>query len=66
MDLEHAQVHGLMQTYQDIPMSLADASLVRLTEVIENSTVVTLDSDFLIYRRHRNKPISMLAPSRIR
>lgn len=66
MDLEHAQVHGLMQTYRDIPMSLADASLVRLTEVIENSTVVTLDSDFLIYRRPRNKPISMLAPSRIR
>jgi predicted nucleic acid-binding protein len=66
MNMEHVQVLGLMQTYRDVPMSLADASLVRLTEIIADSTIVTLDSDFLIYRRHRNKTIPVLAPPRIR
>jgi predicted nucleic acid-binding protein len=39
-----------MQTYQDTPMSLADASLVALAEAIDLHRVFTLDSDFRIYR----------------
>ncbi len=41
----------LMRRYANIPMSLADAILVRMSETIPDSMVLTLDSDFKIYRR---------------
>ncbi len=62
LDLEAAAVLGLMQTYRDQPMSLADACLVRLAEKVQGSVVVTLDSDFAVYRRHRRQAIPMLCP----
>jgi hypothetical protein len=43
-------------------MSLADACLVRLSEMHSNSIVFTLDADFRVYRRHGNKVISTLMP----
>jgi hypothetical protein len=52
----------LMRRYQNLPMSLADACLVRLSEIYESSQVFTLDSDFHIYRRHGNKIIPTLMP----
>jgi predicted nucleic acid-binding protein len=45
-------------------MSLADACLVRLSELHRDSTVFTLDSDFRIYRRHGNKVIPVLMPEK--
>jgi uncharacterized protein len=53
---------GLQRTYADVPMSLADACLVRITELHEHSRVMTTDSDFRIYRRNRRQVIPMLAP----
>ena len=58
-------VLDLMTTYASVPMSLADACLVRLSERIPSSAVITLDSNFTIYRRNRNKSIPLLAPPRI-
>ena len=52
----------LMNRYRYRPMSLADACLVRLSEMHRHSTVFTLDSDFRIYRRHGNKVIPILMP----
>ena len=52
----------LMNRYRYRPMSLADACLVRLSEMHRDSTVFTLDSDFRIYRRHGNKVIPILMP----
>ena len=43
-------------------MSLADACLVRLSEIHSAAEVFTLDSDFRIYRRHGNKVIPVLTP----
>lgn len=63
-DHEAGAVLALMQTYRDRPMSLADACLVRLSEKIRGSVVITLDSDFAIYRRHRRQPIPLLCPRR--
>lgn len=40
----------LMQQYADLPMDLADATLVALAEELNQRTIFTLDSDFLIYR----------------
>jgi predicted nucleic acid-binding protein len=52
----------LMKTYRNIPMSLADACLVRMAELLENSKVMTLDSDFIVYRKSRRKVIPLLRP----
>ncbi len=41
----------LLEKYADIPMSIADACLVRLTEILPEPLVLTTDSDFKIYRR---------------
>ncbi len=59
---EHPDLRVLMRRYRDRPMSLADACLVRLSELHSNSTIFTLDSDFRIYRRHGNKVIPVLMP----
>ncbi|MFO1430265.1 MAG: PIN domain-containing protein [Candidatus Competibacteraceae bacterium] len=49
------RVDELMLNYSNVPMSFADACLVCLAEQLENSSVLTLDSDFRIYRKHRNQ-----------
>jgi predicted nucleic acid-binding protein len=43
-------------------MSLADACLVRLAEIEAGGTVLTLDSDFRIYRMHGRQVIPMSMP----
>ncbi len=40
----------LMRKYADLPMDLADATLVALAESLGERRVFTLDSDFRIYR----------------
>ena len=59
-----ADLRTLMSRYRDRPMSLADACLVRLSELHRVSTVFTLDSDFRVYRRHGNKIIPVLMPEK--
>ncbi len=53
---------ALMARYKSVPMSLADACLVRMAELNSSSVVMTIDSDFTIYRMHRNQPISIIMP----
>jgi predicted nucleic acid-binding protein len=57
-----AEVAALMHRYANVPMSLADAFLVRLSELVAGCAVLTLDSDFRIYRRHRRQKIPLLIP----
>lgn len=64
LEREIAAIRQLMKTYHDVPMSLADACLVRMSELSEGSTVMTLDSDFVIYRKSRRKMIPLLRPER--
>ena len=60
---EHkADLRALMRRYRNRPMSLADACLVRLSEIHAAGEVLTLDSDFRIYRRHGNKVIPLRMP----
>lgn len=56
------RVAELLRKYADVPMSLADACLVRMAELLDDSAVFTLDSDFLIYRKHRNQRIPVVTP----
>jgi len=49
-DTERKQMAALMDRYQNVPMDLADASLVVIAETLGDRTVFTLDSDFRVYR----------------
>ncbi len=59
---EIAALRKLIARYRDVPMALADACLVRLSELHEQCTVWTIDSDFTIYRRNGRRPIPLLMP----
>lgn len=50
--MEQQRIRQLMQQYHDVPMDLADASLVAAAEALGIRQVFTLDSDFHIYRLH--------------
>ncbi len=60
---EISTVKKLMSKYDNVQMSLADACLVRMSELIDDSVVFTLDSDFHIYRKHGRKKIDLIIPS---
>ena len=61
-DVEAAPIARLMRRYRNVPMSLADACLVRLIELTSQATLFTLDSDFEIYRQKGRRLIPLLAP----
>ncbi len=63
-DADWSRILDLMTHYHDVPMSLADSCLVRLSELQPKAKVVTLDADFRIYRRNRNQEIPLLMPAR--
>ena len=60
---EIAAVQGLFERYDNVPASLADACLVRMSEQHAQCRVFTLDADFHIYRRHGRRVIPLLTPS---
>ena len=55
-------VRKLLRRYRNVPMSLADACLVRMSEILEEPAVLTLDKDFTIYRRNGRQVIPVLIP----
>jgi predicted nucleic acid-binding protein len=59
---QQADVFRLLRKYADRPMSLADACLVRMAELFDDSQVFTTDDDFKIYRRRGRHVIPLLAP----
>ena len=57
-----AEIVGLLRRYADTPMSLADACLVRMAELIDDAVVFTTDSDFRTYRKHGRQTIPVITP----
>jgi uncharacterized protein len=53
----------LHQKYRDWPMSLADACIVRMAEIYERHAVLTLDSDFAVYRKDGRTPLTLIRPA---
>jgi uncharacterized protein len=51
-----------MEKYSAVPMSLADACLVRMTEVLADPMILTTDHDFRIYRRHSRQVVPCAMP----
>lgn len=61
---EHVgELRKLLQRYGDRPMSLADACVVRMAEIHDRHAVLTLDSDFAIYRKHGRVPLTLIHPA---
>lgn len=59
---ELSETIRLIRRYNDTPMSLADACLVRMSERLADSAVFTTDSDFRIYRRNGRGAIPVIMP----
>ncbi len=58
-----ASVLALLRKYADREMDLADACIVRMTELMRDSRVVTVDrADFSVYRRNGRELIPLVAP----
>ncbi len=59
--VDHADIVGrLMKKYRNIPMDLADACLVTMAEKLHTGRILTLDSDFQVYRWGKNHPFDLL------
>ena len=62
---EHVDLlRALHLKYRDRPMSLADACVVRMSELFERHQVFTLDSDFSVYRKNGREPLTLIYPPR--
>jgi predicted nucleic acid-binding protein len=64
LEKEHYPLcRDLMRRYKDLPMDLADATLVVLAEALGISRVFTLDRrDFFIYRFKRTRRFTLIPP----
>ena len=62
LDANLDAVLKLLQKYADVPVSLADASLVRMTETLRDPLVLTTDADFRVYRRHGRQTVPCVTP----
>lgn len=58
----HSALLAMVKRYAKVPMSLADACLVRLAELRPQSLVMTLDNDFSVYRKNGRQVIGVLRP----
>jgi len=65
LEAETGSVRRLLSRYSDVPMSLADACLVRMSEQVSNSVLLTLDRDFKVYRKHGRNVIPTRMPAEL-
>ena len=61
---EARAIRALWRRYANVPMSLADACVVRMAELHPRSVICTVDSDFSIYRKDGRHPLNLLTPQR--
>jgi predicted nucleic acid-binding protein len=57
---QSAELLTLVKRYASVPMSLADACMVRLAELNPRSPVWTFDSDFMVYRKNGRHVIALI------
>lgn len=59
---ETEPVLRLVEKYASVPISLADACIVRMTETLPRTVVLSTDADFRIYRRHSRQVVPSILP----
>ena len=62
LEAETGPIRRLLSRYSNVPMSLADACLVRMSERLSDSVLLTLDRDFKVYRKHGRNVIPIRMP----
>ena len=62
LDENRAQVQELAVRYADLHPDLADLCLIRMSELHPKHCIVTVDSDFRVYRRNKREVIPLLTP----
>ena len=60
LDATVGAIRVLMKRYASVPMDLADACLVHLADTLETGAILTLDSDFGVYRWRRRRSFELL------
>ncbi len=60
------QIIQMMNKYEDIPMDLADGSLMAIAESLNIQSIITVDSDYYIYRTFRKKALKNLIESHLK
>ncbi len=50
-----SRIIDLSEKYSDVPMDFADASLIIISELEDIKEMISIDSDFYIYRNIRNE-----------
>jgi len=64
MDAELRDLLKLVERYASVPMSIADACLVRMSELTPDSAILTFDRDFRVYRRGGRHSIPVIMPGK--
>ncbi|MEX0609628.1 MAG: PIN domain-containing protein [Balneolaceae bacterium] len=54
------QIRNLMEKYADLPADLADATLIEAAVSLKLESVITIDSDFQVYRLKNGKALQNL------
>ena len=63
LSAQTAGVLLLLRKYKDRGMDLADACIVRMSELTRDCKVITVDrKDFAVYRRNRRESIPVILP----
>jgi predicted nucleic acid-binding protein len=63
LSLNQNRILSLMKKYADQPMDFVDACLVAMTEEKRDCQLITLDSDFRVYRRFERHAIPLIIPA---
>jgi predicted nucleic acid-binding protein len=62
LQVDSAPIGKLLSRYANLPMSLADACLVRMAEQFAGSRVLTIDRGFRVFRMHGRRVIPTAMP----
>jgi len=57
------QIQRILRKYRDQEIDLADACLIHLAGEVRSGDILTLDSDFAVYRWGTNRPFERLLPA---
>jgi predicted nucleic acid-binding protein len=57
---DFSRIRELNEQYADLPADFADLSLISISERLNISAIITLHSDFDIYRRYRKQPFERI------
>jgi predicted nucleic acid-binding protein len=59
-EAQWTSIEALLKKYSDRPISLADACLIRCSEIHQEPRILTFDGDFGVYKWARNRKFELL------